>query len=185
MQKTIKLGIFGGYRGSSYYKNFMSQNAEIVAVCDFNEKYAKKAQSMLGEDVALYTDFDHFIEHEGLDAIFLSNYFHEQAPYAIRALDKGIHVLSECTSNGTMAEGVALVRAAEMSKAIYMIAENYPYMIFNQEMRRVYQSGTLGKALFCPEQMGECPIHPFQNGLLLVLAIECALLRQNSNCFSF
>ena len=61
MQKTIKLGIFGGYRGSNYCKNFMSQNAEIVAVCDFNEKYAKKAQSMLGGDVAIYSHFDDFI----------------------------------------------------------------------------------------------------------------------------
>ena len=162
MQKTIKLGVFGGFRGSSYYKNFMANNAEIVAVCDFNEKYAKKAQSMLGEDVAIYTDFDHFIEHEGLDAVFLSNYFHEHAPYAIRALEKGIHVLSECTSNGTMAEGVALVRAAEKSKAIYMLAENYPYMLFNQEMRRVFRGGTLGSLIFAEGEYNH-PISPSDN----------------------
>ena len=149
MKKTIKVGIFGGYRGETYYKNLMANNAEIVAVCDFNEVYAKMAADELGGDVAIYTRFDDFIKHEGLEAVLLSNYFHEHAPYAIRALEMGIHVLSECTSNGTMAEGVALVRAAEKSKAIYMIAENYPYMLFNQEMRRVYQSGTLGKALFC------------------------------------
>ena len=149
MKKTIKVGIFGGYRGETYYKNLMANNAEIVAVCDFNEVYAKMAADELGGDVAIYTRFDDFIKHEGLEAVLLSNYFHEHAPYAIRALEMGIHVLSECTSNGTMAEGVALVRAAEKSKAIYMIAENYPYMLFNQEMRRIYQSGTLGKALFC------------------------------------
>ena len=121
-KRTVKIGIFGGYRGSSYYKNLMANNGEIVAVCDKNEKYAQKAKDMLGGDVAVYTDFDHFIEHEGLEAILLSNYFHEHDPYAIRALERGIHVLSECTSNGTMAEGVALVRAAEKSKAIYMLA---------------------------------------------------------------
>ena len=157
MKRTIKVGIFGGYRGETYYKNLMANNAEIVAVCDFNEVYAKMAADELGGDVAIYSHFDDFIKHEGLEAILLSNYFHEHAPYAIRALEMGIHVLSECTSNGTMAEGVALVRAAEKSKAIYMIAENYPYMLFNQEMRRVYRGGTLGKALFCEGEYN----HPF------------------------
>ncbi len=158
-KRTVKIGIFGGYRGSNYYKNLMANNAEIVAVCDKNEKYAQKAKDMLGGDVAVYTDFDHFIEHEGLEAILLSNYFHEHAPYAIRALERGIHVLSECTSNGTMAEGVALVRAAEKSKAIYMLAENYPYMLFNQEMRRVFQGGTLGKLVFAEGEYNH-PISP-------------------------
>mgnify|MGYP002516795913 CR=1 FL=1 len=94
-------------------------------------------------------DFDEFINHEGLEAVFLCNYFHEHTPYAIKALEKNIHVLSECTSNISMGEGVQLVRACEKSKAFYMIAENYPFMKFNQEMRKVYRSGVLGKALFC------------------------------------
>ena len=62
--KTIKMGIFGGYRGSTFYKCILANNAEIVAVCDFNEKYANKAKEMLGGDVAVYTEFDKFIEHE-------------------------------------------------------------------------------------------------------------------------
>ncbi len=156
--KTVKIGIFGGYRGSNYYKNLMANNAEIVAVCDKNEEYAKKAKKMLGGDVAIYKSFDALIEHKGLEAIVLSNYFHEHAPYAIRALERGIHVLSECTSNGTMAEGVALVRAAEKSKAIYMLAENYPYMLFNQEMRRLYRGGTLGNLIYAEGEYN----HPFE-----------------------
>lgn len=158
-KRTVKIGIFGGYRGSSYYKNLMANNGEIVAVCDKNEKYAQKAKDMLGGDVAVYTDFDSLISHPGLEAILLSNYFHEHAPYAIQALEKGIHVLSECTSNGTMAEGVALVRAAEKSGAIYMLAENYPYMLFNQEMRRVFEGGTLGKLIFAEGEYNH-PISP-------------------------
>lgn len=161
-KKTVKIGVFGGYRGSAYYKNFMANNGEIVAICEKNPVYAQKAKSALGDDIAVYSDFDSFIEHEGLEAILVSNYFHEHAPYAIRALEKGIHVLSECTSNGTMAEGVALVRAAEKSKAIYMLAENYPYMLFNQEMRRVFEGGTLGKLIFAEGEYNH-PISPSDN----------------------
>ena len=58
-----------------------------------------------------------------------------------------------------MGDGVALVRAAEKSNAYYMIAENYPFMKFNQEMRRVYRSGVLGKVLFAEGEYN----HPILN----------------------
>lgn len=145
--KKVRLGIFGLNRGGYYIPQFLANNAEIVAVCDKSEKWRITAKKHLDSSVAVYEDFDSFIEHP-MDAVFLANYFHEHTSYAIRCLEKNIHVLSECTSNSTMAEGVALVRAAEKSKAIYMLAENYPYMIFNQEIKRICDGGTLGKLLY-------------------------------------
>jgi predicted dehydrogenase len=44
----------------------------------------------------------------------------------------------------TLGEGVALARAVESSKKIYMLAENYPYMAYNQEMRKLYKEGLIG-----------------------------------------
>ena len=158
-QKTVKMGVFGGYRGSYFYECILANNAEIVAVCDFNKKYAEKAKEALGGDVAVYDNFDDFINHEGLEAVLLSNYFHEHSIYAVKALEKGVHVLSECTSNATMAQGVELVRAVEKSNAIYMLAENYPFMLFNQEMRKVYRGGSLGKVLFAEGEYNH-PIDP-------------------------
>lgn len=146
--KKIKFGIFGLGRGSAFYNSIRVNDGEIVAICDMSEAKLAAAKEAIGTDVTAYTDFDEFLNHEGLEAVFLCNFFHEHAPYAIKALERNIHVLSECTSNGTMAEGVALVRAAEKSKAIYMLSENYPFMRFNQEMYRVYREGTLGRALF-------------------------------------
>ena len=147
--KTIRIGIFGLGRGASFIGIIKSCGGEVVAVCETNQKRIDKALEKIGspDGVTCYTDPDQFIEHD-MDAVFLANCFHEHAKYAIRALERGVHVLSECISNGTMAEGVALVRAAEKSSAIYMLAENYPYMKFNKEMKRIYSGGTLGKALF-------------------------------------
>ena len=138
MLNKIKFGIFGLGRGSGFYDGVAANNGEVVAVCDFDEEKLKKAKEDHSE-VTTYTDFDEFINHEGLEAVFLCNYFNEHTPYAIKALEKNIHVLSECTSNISMGEGVQLVRACEKSKAFYMIAENYPFMKFNQEMRKVYR----------------------------------------------
>lgn len=156
--KKIKFGIFGLGRGSSFYDSIIANNGDLVAVCDFDENKFASAKEKFS-DVTTYTDFDEFINHEGLEAVFLCNYFHEHAEYAIKALEKNIHVLSECTSNISMGDGVALVRAAEKSDAYYMIAENYPFMKFNQEMRRVYRSGVLGKVLFAEGEYN----HPILN----------------------
>ena len=154
--KTIRLGIFGLSRGSSFFNNILMCDGEVVAVCDKNEDAFKKVPQNLQKDITFYTDFDKFIEHD-MDAVLIANCFHQHAPFAIRCLEKGIHVLSECTSNGTMAEGVALVRAAKKSSAIYMLAENYPFMKANQEMKRVFEGGSLGRFLYGEGEYN----HPF------------------------
>ena len=145
--EQIKIGVFGCNRGSDYFRSLLANNANIVAVCDKDDFWLNKAKERLGDGVAYYESFDEFIEHP-MDAVLLANYFNEHAPYAIRFLEKGVHVLSECTAAGTMAECVALVRAAEKSKAKYMLCENYPFMKFNREIKRVCDEGTLGKILY-------------------------------------
>lgn len=146
--KKLRLGIFGvGTRGRALATTFMLLNCEIVAVCDTRESELERARAALGADVAVYRDFDSFIEQD-MDAVVLANFFHEHAPYAIRCFARGLHVYSECIANGTMAEGVALIRAHEKSNAIYMLAENYPQMLFNREIKRICDSGTLGKILY-------------------------------------
>jgi predicted dehydrogenase len=62
-----------------------------------------------------------------------------------------------------MAEGVELVRAFEKSKSIYMLAENYPQMKFNREMKRVVDGGTLGKILFAEGEYNH-PGDPWDSG---------------------
>ncbi len=145
--KQYKIGVFGAWRGVHLAGNFRLLGCEIVALCDFNKERLERGAAMLGGEVALYDDFDSFIEHD-MDAVILANYFHEHAPYAIRCFEKGIHVFSECLSNGTMAEGVELIRAHEKSKSVYFMAENYPQMLFNREMQRICAGGTLGKIMY-------------------------------------
>ena len=160
--KRLKIGVFGTGRGSDIAKNFMAQNCDIVAVCDFNDRRRAHGIKKLGISVTEYKDFDSFIEHD-MDAVIVANYFHEHAEYAIKCLERGIHVYSECLSNGTMAKGVALIRAAEKSNAIYMLGENYPQMLVNREMQRVCKGGTLGKILYAEGEYNH-PVDPNNYG---------------------
>ena len=84
----------------------------------------------------------------GLDGVLLCNYFPDHAKCAIRAMELGIAVFSECTAAPTLAECVALVETAERTGAKYMIAENYPFSAALLEMKRLVDGGSLGRILY-------------------------------------
>ena len=138
----IRVGVVGLSRGRSFAVGAGHAGMELVALCDSWEERLETVGAQLG--VATYTEFERFLEHD-MDAVVLANYFHEHAPFAVAALESGRHVMSETAACHTLGEGVALARAVEKSGCIYMFAENYPYMVFNQEMRRLYQKGAIGE----------------------------------------
>jgi predicted dehydrogenase len=145
-QKLIRVGVIGLGRGQSFATGANELvGMKLVALCDQQKEPLKLAGKRFG--VATYTDYDRFLEHD-LDAVVLANYFHQHTPFAIKALRAGKHVMSETACNATIAEGVALCREVERSKRIYMLAENYPFTLFNMEMRRVYRIGEIGRVMY-------------------------------------
>ena len=144
-QKKIRIGVLGVGRGRTFTRTTDLFGIELVAICDSWEEKLLEVGKELG--VATYTDFDKMLEHD-LDAVVLANYFHEHAPFAIKALKAGKHVMSECSCCFTLAEGVELIRAVEKSKKIYMLAENYPFTLVNQELRRLYKAGKIGEMVY-------------------------------------
>jgi predicted dehydrogenase len=73
--------------------------------------------------------------------------------------------MSETSCNATLAEGVALCRAVEQSGKIYMLAENYPFTVFNMEMRRLYKTGEIGEVTYADGEYNH-PMSP-ENGLAI------------------
>ena len=129
--ETIRVGVVGVGRGQSFASGATDRvGMKLVALCDTWEEKLNEAGQRYG--AAAYTDYDRFLEHD-MDAVVLANYFHEHAPFALKALAAGKHVMSETAANATLAEGVALCRAVERSGKIYMFAENYPFARFNAE----------------------------------------------------
>ena len=145
-KQRIRVGVVGVGRGRGFALGAGPHlGMELVALCDRWEEKLRTVGDELG--VATYTDYDKFLEHD-MDAVVLANYFHEHAPFAVKALRAGFHVMSETAACHTLAEGVELVRTVEKTGRIYMFAENYPYMLFNQEMRRLYQKGKVGTFMY-------------------------------------
>lgn len=147
MNGKVRIGVFGAGRGRmmmNYCSN--ADNAQLVAVCDSCETFIdniKKDESIDSSGITFYTDFEHFLSHD-MDAVVLANYANEHAPYAVRCLESGKHVLSEVLPVASLAQAVELVETVEKSNKIYAYAENYCYMPAPKKMRELYREGTLG-----------------------------------------
>lgn len=150
MNGKIRLGVFGAGRGAYLASVARQVGFELVALCDLFPAQLEHAKKWLGAEdkgITYYSDYDKFLQHD-FDAVILANYATQHAPAAVKALKAGKHVMSECMAMFTMGEAVELAEAVEESGKVYSFAENYPYSANNLEMRRLYESGEMGKFLY-------------------------------------
>lgn len=148
--KNMRIGIMGTLRGGAYLDVFKRMDGvTVTCVCDFKPLSLKNVEQLLDDSIKVFDNFEDFINSGLMDAVVLCNYFAEHAPFAVKAMEHGIHVFSECTPAITMAECVQLCRTVEKTGCKYMLAENYPFFACNMDMKRRYDSGKMGCALFC------------------------------------
>ena len=142
----VRVGVIGLGRGMTminYCKK--SDNAQLVAVCDkWIDKLEGKKEEFDKIGVATYTSYDEFLNHP-MDVVILANYANEHAPFAIKAMEKGLDVFSEVLPCQCLKEAVDLVETIERTGRKYCYLENYCFMPAPAEMRRLYREGVLGE----------------------------------------
>ena len=116
----IKVGVVGVGRGGmmmSYCEK--EQHAKLVAICDkWAEGLEIKKNELNDPDISYYTDYEDFLKHD-MDVVMLANYAHQHAPFAIKAMKAGFHVISEVLPCLTMKEAVELIETIEQTGMVY------------------------------------------------------------------
>jgi len=84
-QKPIRVGVIGVGRGQTFMHQAAFAGMELVAICDLWKERLEQVGKQFS--IATYTEYDRFLEHD-MDAVVLANYFHEHAPFAIKALQR-------------------------------------------------------------------------------------------------
>ena len=158
--KKVRVGVLGAGRGMTMINQLISSSdAELVAICDSFEPLLKKARRFAQDnkvDVKMFSSFEEFLQYP-MDAVVLANFANEHAPYAIRCMNAGLHVMSEVLPVQTMKEAVELIETVEKTGKIYSYAENYCYMPAPYEMRRLYREGKIGEFEYAEgEYMHNC-----------------------------
>src|SRR5688572_22303208 len=92
-----------------------------VALCDVDREVLGQARDEVvkanGGNVATYADYRRLLDDKNVDAVVITTPDHWHALIAINACQAGKHVYCEKPLTLTIAEGRALVRAAQIGRA--------------------------------------------------------------------
>jgi predicted dehydrogenase len=148
--EKLKVGLVGANRGTSYGYIFnIHPRTVVTALCDINEQRAKEMAKELGvKGDTIFTNYDRFVDNGDMDIILIGTPMPFHAEQAIKALERGRHVLSEVTATTSIEECEELYKAAKRSKAKYMMAENSCYNYYIQQWKRIIQGGGIGNVFY-------------------------------------
>lgn len=140
----LKVGLVGvgGISGAHIPVWEEMENAELVALCDIRpermEKYSNKR---------CYTDFDEMLANEELDIldICLPTYLH--ADFAVKAMEKGINVITEKPISLKEEDVERVYGAAEKNNVKFMVAHVLRFWPEYELLKEIYDSKRYGKLL--------------------------------------
>jgi predicted dehydrogenase len=170
MSDAIRLGLAGAGRGVGLVERAVRDHgAELTVVADpfprrrelFEEHWKKGLPDK--PLPAVVEDFDALMERDDYDAVVLGTPAPMHAPQAIRALAKGVHVLSEIPAAHSIEEARALVQAVREAEGIYFFAENCCFWHFVREWKRMVREGRLGEVEYVEGEYVHRIAHMFWN----------------------
>ena len=149
--RKIKIGIIGtGWIAEAHVQNYLKcPDVEIVAAADLIPGKAEKFCKANGiEGIRLYPDHKSMIDAEELDAVSVCTYNKTHAECTIYALEHGVNVLLEKPMCVTLDEAVAICRAEKASGKILSIGFQPRFDENMKMLRKIVQSGELGKVYY-------------------------------------
>jgi predicted dehydrogenase len=136
----------GSYFRRAYLSLLSSPSSpfQVAALCRRNWEAMKEVAVELGQP-ALYTRWQEFMTHPGLDAVLISTPHHLHYQQVRMALENGLHVLVDkplCLNAG---EAEELVGLAHRRPLVLSVAYNYHYWSHFQAARELILSGEIGR----------------------------------------
>lgn len=149
--KKVKIGIIGcGWIAGAHIIEYLKMtDVEVVALADLipgkAEAFAKKHGV---EGARFYASGHDMLENEQLDGVSICTYNTQHAPCAIDALEHGVNVMLEKPFTVTLDEAIAVMQAEKKSGKILTIGFQ-PRMSANIQMiKKIIDSGELGKVYY-------------------------------------
>lgn len=152
--KKIRLAVLGnGPRGMGLAGVYATHpNVEVVAVCDIADDYANNTanhiQNMVGYTPKAFKRYEDLAKGSCYDAIMIAVDPDIQVDYAVREMERGIHVMSEVPAAYTIDQCYALVNAVRKTGCKYNLAEQTRYWSFIAKWRAMAERGEFGKIYY-------------------------------------
>lgn len=142
--KIIQVGLGG--MGNAWIKAVLdSPDVEFAGFVEINPAIADEQAERYGFDRALiFPTLAQALTTITADGVInvTPPQFHREL--SIEALDAGLPVLSEKPLAGTLSDALDIVRKADETGVLHMVAQNYRYSVPAQTLKHVLDSGELG-----------------------------------------
>ena len=147
--KKVRLGIIGyGNMGVGHAKYILdgdSPEVELAAIADLRESRREAARAAAPAGVQIYTSGDELIGGGLCDAVLIATPHYDHPVLAIKAFDKGLHVMCEKPA-GVYTKQVREMNAAAAARPELVFGMMYNVRTNNvyKKMRELVAGGSLG-----------------------------------------
>lgn len=140
----LKIGLVGvgGISGAHIPAWLEMENAQLIAICDIRTERLEKYP-----DIKHYTDYDEMLANEEFDIIdiCLPTYLH--ADYAIKAMEKGINVITEKPISLKEEDVERVYSTAKKNNVKFMVAQVLRFWPEYELLKEIYDTKKYGKLL--------------------------------------
>ncbi|HOJ11063.1 MAG TPA: Gfo/Idh/MocA family oxidoreductase [Clostridiales bacterium] len=141
----IKVALIGaGRMGKVHFDAYKSiPDVKIVAAVDIEIQAAK--ERLNDADVVFYDDLDCMLKKEKVDMVDICTPTYLHAEHAIKAMDKGVHVICEKPISLNVDDARKIVDAAHRNNVFFMVAQVIRFWPEYEYLKKVYDEKTYGK----------------------------------------
>lgn len=145
----MRIGIVGyggmGAAHAGYIVDGKVPDSQLTAVCDARRERLDEAKKTCGEGVALFDNCDDLLDASAVDGVLIATPHYDHPPLAIKAFEKGLHVLIEKPAGVYTRQVREMNEAAAASGKVFAIMFNQRTHAFYQKLRGMVDGGELGK----------------------------------------
>lgn len=152
MKRVLRLGILGtGVAARRLYLPAWAKlrhKVRLVACANRSRAKAEEYAALAGIPTVV-DDAEALFALKDLDAVLISLPIEQQPHYVLKALKRGLAVVSEKPVAPSTRDGLRLLKAASKYSAPWLVAENFAFMKTVQRLQSWVTQGRLGEIRLC------------------------------------
>jgi len=144
----LQVGVIGlglGHHHAAAYDQ--AEAVSRIVICDPDPARLERTRSAFGKVAAAYRDLQEMLRAERLDAVSIVTPDHLHRTHAEMCLRAGCHVLLTKPLATNLADGRAVVRAAEAAGRKFMVAHERRFRSHVRRIKELLDAGALGEVI--------------------------------------
>lgn len=145
----VNIGLIGlGNIGGVHLKNLMEgqiEGAKLIALCDNNPDKLCQARELYGDMFSYFEDAEALFEADIMDAVIIAVPHYDHPVLAMKAFEKGLHVLIEKPAGVYTKKVREMNEKAAQSGKVFGIMYNQRTNPLYQKLKELIEAGELGE----------------------------------------